>query len=61
MFWCRNSKKCIEKELRCDGNRDCNLGEDEMFCGKQILVFRNLKNLYCDSKYINLVLYANIA
>lgn len=34
MFYCRSSKKCIEKELRCDGNRDCNLAEDEAFCCK---------------------------
>lgn len=36
-FYCSKSNACIPKEMRCNGKKDCLLGEDEFHCKQRNL------------------------
>ena len=38
-FTCLQSSSCIPLKMRCDGKKDCESGEDELLCGKDIVVY----------------------
>ena len=51
-FVCPKSKVCIEKSLRCDGNPNCRLGEDEEDCDDQYFT-KKVVNTFATKKCLS--------
>jgi len=47
-----NATKCIPKTWFCDGSQDCPNGHDEACCGRKLVIFFYLGNLFLGGVYM---------
>lgn len=45
-FRCSDTNKCIPMILRCNGNKDCDFGEDESDCERKSEIIYTYQNLH---------------